>query len=302
MATDQESAPDAADLTTLRRSVVEHEFPTYQAVSTRAVFAVLCGLLASLSFAHPAFYLFAAAAVVLGWSADRAIRRHPDVLTGGRLARAGVGMGLVFGLSIFTVTTVQDFLTKRRASAFAVEYAQMLKTRPIADLYWIGLFPESRAVTTPEDNLKQMEDGQEQAAMAEMRYAGLRQLSADLKASEKNSITFEGIETMGKEDLTVVAIARFDVHVAELPAEPKEEKHEEGEEHKEGEEHEHAHPEGGDRRAVPLDAHAMAVIKGVVPEGKRGYEWWIEDVTYPYQPKTAALPEKAVDDGHGHAH
>jgi len=286
VATEQESTPDAADLTTLRRSVVEHEFPTYQAVSTRAVFAVICGLLAGLSFAHPLFYLFAAAAVALGWSADRAIRRHPDVLTGGTLARAGVGLGLVFGLSIFTVTTVQDFLTGRRASAFAVEYARMLKDRPLADLYWIGLHPSTRAATTPEENLKQMETGQEAAAMAEMKYAGLRQLSADLKASEKNTIVFDGIETMGKEDLTVVAIARFDVHVAELPARREE-----------GEEHEHR-----DDRAVPIDAHAMAVIKGAVPEGKRGYEWWVDDVTYPYQPKTAGLPEKAVDDGHGHAH
>ena len=287
MAIDQESTPDASDLKILRRSAIENEIPTYRAVSTRAVFAVLCGLLAGLSFTHPAFYLFAVAAVGLGLSADRAIRKHPDMLTGAGLARAGAAMGLVFGLSIFTVMTVQNFLATRQAGAFAADYAQMLKTRPLADLYWIQLNPLARASVTPDENLKQMQ-GQQEAAMADMKYAGLKQLVQDLRASDANAITFHGIEELGKDDLTLVALARFDVHLAQPPHE-----HKEGEEHKDGEAHE-----------GPKDLHAMALLKGIVPDGKNAYEWWIEEVTYPYVPKTAALPETkhADDDGHGHSH
>lgn len=332
MAIEQESNPDAADLKMLRRSAIENEIPTYRAVSTRAVVALLCGLLAGLSFTHPMFYLFAVAAVLLGWSAERAIRRHPDILTGGGLARAGVAMGLIFGLSIFTVTSVQHFLTTRQAGAFAAEYAQMVRSRPLADLYWIQLDPRARAVTSPEDNLKQMQ-GQQEAAMADMKYAGLRKLVADINASDKNTISFSGIESLGKDDLIVVAIARFDVHIAEHPREPKAGdalKHDDGHDHKDGDGHdhkegdghdhkdgeEHKHDDGHDHKEGdghdhgdapkrgPVDAHAMAVVKGLVPEGKTAYEWWIDDVVYPYEPKTAALPEtqKPVDDGHGHAH
>lgn len=287
MAIDQESTPGEADLELLRRSAIENELPTYRAVSTRAVFAVLCGVLAALSFAHPAFYLFAALAVVLGISADRAIERHPEMLTGRALARAGVAMGLVFGLSIFTITSVQAFLARREAAAFAREYARMVETGSIADLYWINLSPLARANVTPEENMKQIQAQKQDAAMTEMKFASVRQLSQDVQGGKGGSIAFNGIEDLGREDLTLVALALFDVKAAPAPHE-----HKEGEAH---DEHEHEGPTSG---------HAMAVIKGIVPEGKSAYEWWVDDVQYPYTPKSGALPAttKPVDDGHGHAH
>lgn len=288
MAIEQESNPGEADLKMLRRSAIENEIPTYRAVSTRAIFAVLCGFMAALSFAHPAFYLFAAAAVVLGLSADRAIQRYPDVLTGQGLARAGVALGMIFGLSIFTITSVQEFLARREAGAFAREYAKMVKGGSLADLYWIGLPPLNRTQVTPEEHLKQIQEQKQEAAMTDMKYAGLRKLTQDVHGSPQGSITFNAIENLGREDLVVVAIALFDVQAGAPPHE-----------HKEGEA-DHAH----DEPAGPRSGHAMAVIKGTVPEGKSAYEWWVDDVQYPYIPKTAALPEtvKAVDDGHGHAH
>jgi hypothetical protein len=287
VAIDQESSPGEADLKLLRRSAIENEIPTYRAVSTRAVFAVLCGLMAALSFAHPAFYLFAVAAVALGFWADRSIQRYPDLLTGQGLARAGVAMGLVFGLSIFTITSVQAFLARREAGAFAAEYARMVKTGTLADLYWLNLAPQARASISPEENLKQMQGQKQEAPMTEMKFGGLNNLHRAVQGGAGGSITFSGIEDVGREDLTLVALALYDVQAAPAPHE-----------HKEGEEHDHA------AEAAPQASHAMAVIKGVVPEGKSGYEWWVDDVTYPYVPKTAALPEtqKKSDDGHGHAH
>ena len=254
MAIEQESTPQEADLKMLRRSAIENEIPTYRAVSTRAIFAVICGALAALSFTHEAFYLFALTAVVLGISADRAIDRRPEMLTGRGLARAGIAMGLIFGLSIFTIMTTRDFLAKRQAAAFAVEYSKQLKNGKLTDLYWITLSPAAREHISPEENLKQMQDQKEAAAINEMKFAGLRKLVQDLHGTTGADVAFREIEALEHQDLTLVAGALFDVHVGEAKHE-----HQEGETPKEGEEkheHEPAH-----------DAHAFAVLKGVVPEG-----------------------------------
>ncbi len=46
--------------------------------------------------------------------ANVAIKRHPDRLTGRGLANAGIALGLVFGLTVVTYTTVQDFHPQAR--------------------------------------------------------------------------------------------------------------------------------------------------------------------------------------------
>ncbi len=47
---------------------------------------------------------------------------------------------------------------------------------------------------------------------------------------------------------------------------------------------------------------AMAILKGRLKG--RQYEWWVEDVRFPYKPTKSYEPPapKPVDDGHGHAH
>ena len=55
-------------------SAIENEIPTYRAISPMAVVALICGIIALLSFAHPAFLLSAGAAILLGILADRKIR------------------------------------------------------------------------------------------------------------------------------------------------------------------------------------------------------------------------------------
>ena len=276
MAIDQESSPDATAPKPVQRSVIENEIPTYRAVSTRAIFALICGVLAFFSFTSPVFYIFAALAVLLGVSAERAIQRRPDTLTGRGLARAGIAMGLIFGLSIATISTVQTYLIKREAGLFAVRYAKMLKESPLADLYYVGLTPRARASTTPQENLSQMSSQREEAAMTEMRYGPLKHLSEELKSDPERAITFVEIEAIGSEDLTPVALAVFKV---------------EGGAGGKDDDHDHQGPE-----------FALAILKATVPEGKRAYEWWVDDVRYPYQPKSYVAPAKSTDDGHGHAH
>jgi len=271
VAIDQESSPDATEPRPLRRPVIENEIPTYRAVSTRAIFALICGLLSFFSFTSPLFYVFAVLAVVLGVSAERAIQRRPEMLTGRGLARAGIAMGLIFGLSIATITTVQDYLIKREAGLFAARYATMLKESPLADLYFVGLAPSVRATTTPQENLSRMAAAREDAAIDEMRFGPLKKLNEFLKAAPEHTISFVEIEGIGSEDLTPVALAVYKVEDA------------------------------GDKDHEP--EFAMAVLKGTIPEGKRGYEWWIDDVRYPYQPQSYVAPTKPTgDDGHGHAH
>ena len=55
---------------TLPASAIENEIPTYRAISALAVFSLICGVLAVLSFAHGSFLISAAAAIVLGILAD----------------------------------------------------------------------------------------------------------------------------------------------------------------------------------------------------------------------------------------
>lgn len=271
MATEQDTKPATTDLNLDHRAVIENEIPTYRAVSTRAIFALLCGLLAAFSFTHPIFYLFAVLAVILGVSADRSIQRHPDMLTGQTLARLGVLLGLVFGLSIAAITNLQSLLIRREASVFATQYAQTLKSGTIQDLYWLGLPPVVRETKTAQEYWTELQgSAKQELAMNEMKNAPLRALYERLKSSPDQKVSFQHVEGQSDDrDMTPVILAVFEI---DGPATPEHSEHE----------------------------LALGVIKGFMPENSSKYEWWMDDLRYPYQPATYVIPEKPVDDGHGH--
>jgi hypothetical protein len=54
-------------------------------------------------------------------------------------------------------------------------------------------------------------------------------------------------------------------------------------------------------RSTPGDKETflLAVMKGMKNE-KGVYEWWVDDVRFPYKPASYTPPTKPVDDGHGH--
>ncbi len=56
----------------------------------------------------------------------------------------------------------------------------------------------------------------------------------------------------------------------------------------------------GSKEFPEKEQFALAILKGL-REGKQ-YEWWVEDIRFPYKPRTYVAPTKAPDDGHGHAH
>jgi Domain of unknown function (DUF4190) len=253
-------------------SAIENELPTYRAISPRAVLSLLCGLMSLFTIANPFFYVFAVLAIVLGYTADRNIKRYPDMLTGRGLAQAGAALGLVFGLGIFTVSTVQGMVRSRNASSFARHYGEVAKDRTLGDLLWLGIPPGQRTSVSPEEVMKKMSEAQRKdAAVMEMKNAGIRNLKRRLDSSKDQEIHFVRLEKEGVDGLTSIAVALFELH-------------------------------GPPTKDFPAkEEYAMVLLKGTSQRGK-GYEWWAEEVSYPYKPQTADLPEKTVDDGHGHAH
>jgi hypothetical protein len=253
-------------------SAIENELPTYRAISPWAILSVLCGFLALFSVAHPFFYLFALLAILLGYAADRSIKRYPDMLTGRGLAQAGAAAGLIFGLTIFTVSTVQGMVRMRNAESFGRYYAEVAKSRKLADLMWLGIPPGGRASMSPDDVMQKMTSTKKQdAQMYEMRTSPLRNMKKRLDSSQDQEIHFVRIEKEGADGLTTLALALFELHGPSSTDFPAQEE------------------------------YALLTLKGVA-EGNKGYEWWVDEVTFPYKPKTASLPEKPVDDGHGHGH
>ena len=209
---------------------------------------------------------------MLGFTADRNIQRYPDMLTGRGLAQAGVALGLIFGLSVFTVYSVQSFVRKRNAEGFAKYYAEVLKTGDLAELLWLEIPPQQRKTVTAQEAFEKSRTAKKkEAAMYEMKTGPIRSLKKRLDSSKDQEVHFVKLENEGREGMVLVALALFEVHGPETTDFPK------------------------------TEEHAAAVIKGVT-EGGKGYEWWVDEVKYPYKPASGSLPEKPVDDGHGHAH
>ena len=254
-------------------SPIENELPTYRAISPRAVLSLICGVLAIFSFANPFFYVFSLLAIVLGFSADRNIRRYSDVLTGQGLAKTGVALGLVFGLGTFTITSVQGFVRTRNAESFAKYYGEVFKTGSLGDILWLGMPPAQRKGMSPEEVIAKMQTSKKQDVSAyEMKTNPIKNLKKRLASSQDQDLHFLQIEREGAEGLTAIALALFEVH-------------------------------GSKSKEFPVESeYALAFLKGSTQGGK-GYEWWVDEFVYPYKPQTANIAtDKPVDDGHGHAH
>jgi hypothetical protein len=258
-------------------SVIENEIPTYRAISVQAIFSLVFGAVALCSFAHPAFYLAAILAVVFGFLARRAIQQYPDMLTGERLANAGIALGLVFGLVTATYTGVQTFVRSRQAEQFAKRYAQALEAPGIAEIITYNVHPSSRNDSKfVEDILKKLDSSVPKDKMVvDQRYGQLLALRRRLQASQNEHIEFIRIEALGEDEgrgaeLPIFALALYKVHGP------------------------------GNKEFTEQEQYAVAILKATV-KGKK-YDWWVEDVKFPYTPKSYVPPTKTVDDGHGHAH
>jgi hypothetical protein len=250
-------------------SAIENELPAYRAISPGAVFSLIFGTLAVFSFAHPFFLAFAVLAVVTGILTDRKIQRLSDVLTGRRLAQAGIALGLTFGLTSLTISTVQSVLLTRAAKGFARQYQDVLVKGEEEDYLWYGRHPAMRKDKKPKDFADELKKAGPEARAAEMTMAPYRSLKNAI-AEPGSEFHFREIEGQGNDGTVSYAQALYELHRAN----PKP-------------------PEG------PV-SFALALLKGTKTGGK--YEWWVENVVYPYKPASYVAPEKPIEESHGHAH
>jgi hypothetical protein len=273
VATDQKR-PLFADEADVVPPAIENEIPTYRAISRYAIFSLLFGMIASFSFASLYFLAFAVVAVILGMLAHRGIKQHSDMLTGRGLANAGITLGLIFGLVVSTYTGVQSFILTQEAQRFGQVYAKVLTEGDFGDALWYGMYPDSRKDVTPADALKEYEQAKTKEKMfKDQKLAPLQGLKKRLAASSGTHLHFVDIEQQGVEDsggtIYYYATALYEVEGS------------------------------GAKGSSEAAQFALAIFKGL-PKG-RHYDWWVDDVQFPYVRKTFVAPEKPVDDGHGHA-
>jgi hypothetical protein len=257
-----------------KSSAIENELPTYRAICNRAVFSLLCGVLASFSFANIWFVVLAVLAIALGLSANVAIKRNPDMLTGRRLANAGITLGLIFGLTVVTYTAITSFILSREAGSFATQYAKVLKEGSLGDALLLRQPPETRKNKTAVIAEKELADMKtKERGMVELRMAPFTNLRKALVPKDAH-LHFVTIESQGVDESHVGQVNYFATALFEV----------EGPLSK--------NQSGGNQ-------YALVLLKG---ESKgRHYGWWVDEVIYPYSPKSYKGAAKPVDDGHGHA-
>jgi len=249
-------------------TAIENELPTYRAISTLAIVSLLLGLLSVFSFASLWFTIVGLAAVVLGVLADRKIRRLSDVLTGQKLARAGVALGLIFSLSAITFSTINEWWMKRQATQFARQFLQVLERGSFDDAVFYSVAPRLRQGRSPMqviDEARQMGP----PGSFETQFAGHLQVKNRLAAAPRARVQFVRIEKTAIEDLLphVTVLAELSgPGVEDLPETQK---------------------------------YAMLDLRAADENARN---WWVANLIYPYVPSSYFIPPKPVDDGHGHAH
>lgn len=249
-------------------SAIENEIPTYRAISRGAVFALVFGVLAILSYASLDFLAFSALAILCGWQADRKIQRYSDTLTGRGLAQSGFGLGLIFGLTAISIVLVQGFLRSTDAKRFGLTFEKVVQSGTLNEAIWYTQPPSSRVNTTPDEAVKSMKASASNAMMFEQSIANIKLLKQAVD-NDQSTVHYDGIERHGEDGLNMFAAIRYELHAAKPPK-----------------------PEDTERFAL---AHCLAI------QNERGkYEWMVKDIQFPYKPGTFKPVEAPVDDGHGH--
>jgi hypothetical protein len=254
---------------TIPAAAIENEIPSYRAICPEAVLSLICGILALFSFAHWLFLSFALAAIVFGVLADRKIVRLADMLTGRGIAQAGIALGLIFGLAAITTAAVQDWILLREGQKFAKRYQDVLENGTFELALWYGQPPVVRTGKTPEEIAAELKKSMRMGGVLEMENATLTKLRSRIH-DDKADLHFSKIEQHGKDGLNVFAAALFELHPAAGKPIPESER------------------------------FALVVFKGMVQNHR--YDWWVEQVAYPYAPASYQPKVTPADDGHGHSH
>jgi len=266
VAIDQTPSTSPAD--SLTGPAIDNEFPTYRAISSTAVLSLVFGLASVFCYADLWFLLLAGGAVLLGWMAIKKIQRFPEVLTGTGLARVGIGIGLLFGLTSITRALTQDLVINYDAGIFARSYMEILKDQPVKMALWYQQPPEYRKdkEKDPDAMVQEMKASRDPAS----GDAYLAKSAPILAIKErldggKGKMTYDGIETKAIDGLTTYANALIKLEL------------------------------------TPTQEHPEKEVYALLRMVKYTDEWIVKNVDFPYTPKSVvATVEKPHDDGHGH--
>jgi len=269
VASDSKSAPRS--INDLDTSVIENEIPAYRAVSAGAVTSLVLGLASVFCFTSLWFLTLVAASILFGWNALRTIRRLPDILTGTGLAKAGIGFGLIFGLTSVTQIVVQDVMLNYEAGEFAKMYVNVLKSEPLPLAAWYLQPPDYRKDKSPDevvDEMKKTKNPSTPDAFGSQTKE-IQAIKERLKEANQE-IHFSKIESKLVDGLTQYANALVDLDGPGTKANPEKEQ--------------------------------FALIDMIKTPGGGRLDWRIRSIRYPYEPATAGVQAERKDDGHGHSH
>lgn len=283
------TSPLGSEISPLERP--DNELSSYRAISATAVVSMIFGLLSTLSFATPWFWIAAILAIVLGVQALRFISRQPDSLTGTSMARLGITLGLIFGLSSAVWGFVDDFMLKRRATNFVVSnLLPILNSRDLNAALYYKEEPATRRGVTPEEFRAKIdkEIGPDNQFMFEQRAGSVAKLNRHLTTEKDAKLEFQGIEKTVVEGTTPVALALVRVEW------PQEAAHSHDGDHDHDSDQEKAH-----EAFVRERGEMVGVVIKNKREGRRD-NWWVDTYIYPYTGQGYTAKVKPVDDGHGH--
>ena len=268
MAIDSNSS--TGSISDLESSVIENEIPTYRAVSAGAVTSLILGLASVFCFTSLWFLLVVAASIFFGWNALRTIRRLPDILTGASLAKAGIGFGLVFGLSSITHIIVTDAMLNYEASQFSKKYVEILKSEQLPLALWYFQPVDYRKDKTPEAVVEAMKKEKNPTTpdVFASETAPVRAIKERLKGPNEE-IHFSKIETKLSDGLTQYANALIEF-------------------------------DGPGSKDFP-EKEQFALLELLKAPGAGRSDWRVRGIKFPYSPASTGLQiEKKMDDGHGH--
>lgn len=271
-------------------SPIENEIPSYRAISALAVTSALLGVVSALCFVDLNWLPAAALGLIFGVMAERKIRRRPDALTGRSFAQAGIALSVIFASSSFAYSQWQSYHLHRSVTRFARTFTQTLnetKSAKPLDTTRVMFYlmpPAERAALAPEDVSNAVQQMFKDSMSLKEVDQAIRSLF--LRAGQDKAIRFEEIENAAYQDMAAMASVLLTIDNG--PS------HAEGHGPEDG--HAHERLKAGEEG---LD-HALVVLRGVTDGATPG--WFVEQISYPYTPKSYKPVVKKATDEHGHSH
>jgi Domain of unknown function (DUF4190) len=266
VAIDQTPSTSPPDSTSV--PAIDNEFPAYRAISSTAVLSLVFGLASVFCFADLWFLLLSAGAVILGWVSIRKIRQLPEVLTGAGLARVGIGVGLLFGLTSLTRTVTEEVTITFEAGKFARMYVGLIRDEPVSMSLWYQQSLAYRNEKSPDAMVEEMKKQRSQMGGDAYQTAAkpILGIKERLDGGNGGDIAYDGIESKAIDGLTIYANALVKLDLKKKTGDDP-------------------------------DLVKYALLQMV----KTVDEWKVREVLYPYTPRSAiAAAKHKDDDGHGH--